>query len=211
LAARWSRGPVNAAQLRVTHSRLSLRSSSAGQELLHFFFSEGAMELVIDPKQTTLADAQSILRSHVRTGAVCPCCKQFAKVYRRKITSTMALGLVQVHKYFENYPDGWLHVRSFLSDRRSTASLIALGGGEFGKLVHWSLVEAMPGDRSDGAKHNGFYRITEKGHLFVQGEITVPRYVYIYDSRRLGFSEELISIHEALGDRFNYEELMGRL
>ena len=36
----------------------------------------------------------------------------------------------------------------------------------------------------------------------------VPSHAELYDNRLLGFSDEQISIHDALGKRFNYTELM---
>jgi hypothetical protein len=43
----------------------------------------------------TLAEAQDWLRERLPDGAKCPCCTQFAKVYRRKINSAMAWQLIE--------------------------------------------------------------------------------------------------------------------
>ena len=44
----------------------------------------------------TLGGARDWLRDRVEKGAKCPCCGQFAKVYRRTITSGMARALFMI-------------------------------------------------------------------------------------------------------------------
>ena len=46
----------------------------------------------------TLADARDELRDLVNDGHRCPCCTQFAKVYRRKIHSTTARELIGFYR-----------------------------------------------------------------------------------------------------------------
>lgn len=55
----------------------------------------------------------------------------------------------------------------------------------------------------------GLYRITEQGRAFAQGETRVPKFIIMYDEELLGFSDgDNTTIQEALGDDFNYRELM---
>ena len=76
------------------------------------------------------------------------------------------------------------------------------------------MIESMPMDRDDGSWRNGHYRITEHGCKFVEGSISVAKYVYLYNQMVYGFSDgtkyprEYTTIHESLGDRFSYQELM---
>ena len=80
---------------------------------------------------------------------------------------------------------------------------------EYSKLKHWGLIEEANGKLDDG-NSNGFWRITPRGREFVMG-LRIPRYIYLYDGKLLEVSEgETIDIRTALGDKFNYEELMSQ-
>ena len=67
-------------------------------------------------------------------------------------------------------------------------------------LVHWELIE--PGE------NRGEWRVTPKGARFAKGLIRVPRFCYVYDDKREGFSKDSTDIHEANADTFDYDELM---
>jgi hypothetical protein len=74
--------------------------------------------------------------------------------------------------------------------------------------VHWNLIASVGGNRADGCKHNGHWRITERGEQFVKQQILVPSHVYLYNGKFQGYSQESTSILQALGKKFNYNELM---
>ena len=149
----------------------------------------------------TLAEARRAVTAGLDDGVECPCCGQFAKVYKRKLNSFMAYALIVLRNHAVRSDNQWVHIRA-LSLR------VAAGGGELAKLCHWDLIEEMPAQREDGSRHAGFYRITARGLSFVNGETSVPRHVFIYDNGVRGFSDERTTIREALGDKFNYSELM---
>lgn len=160
-----------------------------------------------DPNRTTLAMAKAWLRAQVNDGAHCPCCTQFAKVYKRKLNSSMAYVLVLV----DRYPGSdWLHVPSYINSQVSHAGVAAAVRGDWAKLTHWGLLEEQPNqERADGSSRVGYYKITERGRLFVQCQLRVDRHIWLYDGRPLSRpGGPTVSIIEALGDRFNYAELM---
>lgn len=144
----------------------------------------------------SLAAAREWLRDRVDKGAKCPCCGQFAKVYRRKITSPMARVLIAMYRHD---PTGWVYLPE-----------LGLSRGDEAKMRYWGLVEPMPDSvRKDGSSRVGIWRLTALGRLWVQNSARVPKYVRIYDGRCLGFDDsEMASIVDALGTRFNYSELM---
>lgn len=146
----------------------------------------------------TLDAAREWVRDMARgEGARCPCCDQFAKVYRRTITSTMAHALV--HLYHAR--GTWVHVPSHAG--------IAAKGGDHAKLAYWGLAEQLSGPAEDGNPHQGRWRITDAGAAWVNGATRVPRYVYLYDGKPVAVPcDETLSIHDALGTRFDYLELM---
>ncbi len=148
----------------------------------------------------SLHEAQERLRKQIENGARCPCCRQYAKIYKRKLHSTMARGLM------------WLCSRS--GDRRNWVNYAADGprwlqskGGTLATMEHWKLIEPLTND-DDAKRTSGIWRPTELGWKFAHGETTVPKYAYIYDNRALYFSTEYISVEDALGSKFDYKELM---
>jgi hypothetical protein len=145
---------------------------------------------------TTLEEARAWLRERIDEGEKCPLCTQFAKVYRRKITSPMARGLIKQYRLA-----GVDYVHS--------AELVKSETHEFSQLSWWNLIEECPDAvREDGGRA-GWWRISERGRQFVLYRIEVPKYAYIYDGRVLRLdTDETVSIVDALGTRFNYRELM---
>ena len=102
--------------------------------------------------QAPLAEAQAWLKGRMEAGAVCPCCGQFAKVYKRTITSSMAFALVLVYRYFRSNR-GWIHVPSYLAELAKNGA--AVRGGDWAKLRFWGLLAPMPTVRADGSDRAG--------------------------------------------------------
>lgn len=146
------------------------------------------------PLTTTLQDAKNWLLARVDKGALCPCCGQYAKVYRRKINSGMARSLI--HMYRIN-GKGWVHVRAIGAQSR-----------EEGKLAYWGLVEEQVGTGLHGGRA-GYWRVTDAGENFILNGKLVPKYARVYNGRVLGFDHsEMVGIKDALGTKFSYEDLM---
>lgn len=144
----------------------------------------------------TIAAGKSWLRSVLDKGAACPLCGQHAKLYKRKINSGAARGLITMYHL---YGRDWGHLPS-------TATLSRLGG-EFARLALWGLVEEATEKRPDGGRA-GYWRLTDKGIAFLKGQLHVPTYALVYNGRSFGFEGNAVSIKDALGTKFNYEDLM---
>lgn len=138
--------------------------------------------------------------------AICSCCGRMAKVYKRTITSSMAQSLIRLHKMSDCFdPKPYVHIRNItLGDSRLAA--------DFAKLRYWSLITEKEKDpEQTETRTSGLWQITPRGIAFVRGEIPVSRYAVVYEGRCLGFEGETAwKIRDALGERFNYEELMRR-
>jgi hypothetical protein len=128
-------------------------------------------------------------------GVHCPCCGQFAKVYRRTITSSMARSLILLYR--AGGTTEWVHGPTILGGLRA----------DEGKLRYWGLLQESAERRDDGGRA-GYWRVTGKGARFVNGQLKVPAYAFIYDSELQDFDGPRISIRTALGTRFDYDELM---
>lgn len=142
----------------------------------------------------TLGEARDLLRTLVPKGHECPCCRQFAKVYRRKIHSRMAYDLIRI---WRTEPDGWFHM----------PTVLGINGGDTAKLVYWGMMEEESERREDGGRA-GWWRLTDDGRAFANNVVRVPKYALIYDGRCIGLRGEPTSIIDALGDKFDYRELM---
>lgn len=111
------------------------------------------------------------------------------KVYRRSLNTGMTRALIAIVKEHLRSND-WVDIRT-----------IAVRGGDYGKLVHFGLLEA-----GDGA---GFWRPTQLGIDFVLHKKAVPRAAYVDRGRCIGLDSEKVSVVTALGKDFDYNELMG--
>ena len=166
-----------------------------------------------DPSSfTDLESAKKWVQENLRQGVQCPCCGKLAKVYKRKLNATMAYALVRIYMYFKANPsEPWLHVPEFLVRVKGDSTI---AGGDVAKLRYWGLLDAKS-DLSrdqlpDGAERMGYYRLTDLGKRFVEGNIAVPRCVYLYNQLLLRTSDDLATIREALGSRYNYDKLLNR-
>jgi hypothetical protein len=124
-------------------------------------------------------------------GMYCPCCGQYAKLYRRKLNSGMAKALIALA---EEGAD-WVDVTGL-----GRAAQQLLHHLEYTKLRFWGLIEKHPTAKTS------VWRVTERGREVLQGA-RLPRYVFVYDNRVQSVSESTTTLHTALGDHFDYSGL----
>jgi hypothetical protein len=143
----------------------------------------------------TLGDTRDWLRRRLEDGEHCPCCTQFAKVYRRKITSTSARALITMFRAGAQYEPK--HLPTVLGRKQADET----------KMAYWGLIQEESAQRSDGGRA-GWWQITELGVEWIHGRVAMPRYARIYDGRCLALVGEPTTIQDCLGTRFNLSELM---
>lgn len=146
----------------------------------------------------TLGEARDLLRTLVDEGHACPCCTQYAKVYRRKVHVSMAVGLISLFRMFG---------REFGDLQAARKERGATDNREESKLRYWGLVEEEPTLRPDGGR-SGWWRVTSLGEEWVRNSAAIPKYARIYDGRCLQLLGESVWITDALGTKFDYRELM---
>ena len=130
-------------------------------------------------------------------GGHCPCCDRWGKVYPRSLNETMARSLIWLAHHSSN--EDWVDI-----PQRGPRWLVR--SNQLPTLRWWKLVERL--DTEDKTKkHSGFWRATEKGILFAQNRLAVPKKVYTYNAEVEGFSDELITIINCV-DSFDYSEVM---
>lgn len=153
----------------------------------------------------TLQEARERVAAALDEGIRCPCCIQFAKRYRRKLGSGMARWLIAL--YLAGAHDAWVHVSEAGAMMKRGGSTVRTG--DYAKLRYWGLVTPSP-KREDGKSSSGLWRLTERGIAFVRGQLEVRRCAVVYANELQGFEGPLINIRVALGDEFNYDDLMAR-
>jgi len=155
--------------------------------------------------ELTLAEARRTLEAAGAKGSTCPCCDQFVKRYSRPLNATMARSLLWLVKTAG--PDcAWIDVGA-------TAPAWLLRTKELATTRHWELIEERPREQDPevvrGRKRtSGFWRPTSKGVAFARNELRVPSHVVLYNNQVEGWSKDEIGITDALGEHFNYAELM---
>lgn len=133
----------------------------------------------------------------------CPVCERYAKYELRPINSTQARALIWlVFKYREfGCGDIWIDV-----PREAPSWLTKTN--QHTTLSKWGLIERS-GNSNTTKKHSGNWRPTQLGCDFVDGKVTIPYKVCIWDDQKIGEVKEQISIYEALGTGgFDYKTIM---
>ena len=147
-------------------------------------------------KQTntlTTAKAEVFAGMQKSKGVICPCCEQKVKLYKRQITSSMALQLISLGKI---KTVDYTHVEKWRSN--VTLDGGTMGGGEHSRLQLWGLIETCG---------NGLWRITRDGREFAFGQGTVPKFTRVYNNTFLGFDGPQVSIKDCLGSRYSLQLL----
>lgn len=145
-----------------------------------------------------LGDARAWLREQVTArGGRCPCCSQFARVYRRRIAARMARDLVVMHR---TAGDSWFRI----------PDVLGYPGGDAAKLRYWSLIDPETEESTDGNRRTRF-RVTGRGREFIHAGRTVPKYALVFDGRLMGLDDsELVTITDCLlGGGFVLADLLG--
>jgi hypothetical protein len=145
----------------------------------------------------TLEETRRWLWTRLADGEHCPCCGQYAKIYPRQITSSMAHKLILL---FKMHGFEWFHLPTSLAK-------LGIPARDEAFLKFWKLIEEATEKREDGGRA-GWWRVTGPGKLFISNILTVPRYAMVYDNHLLHYQGDNISIKDALKKKFDYEELM---
>jgi len=147
---------------------------------------------------TTVGSVKKFLRDNYTEGARCPCCGQVVKLYKRSITSSMAYGLIlMANAKDERGGDPFLHVEDFFKSKNIPSSI----RGDIPKLTMFGLLMSP----IDG---KGIYGVTPLGFDFVNGVYKAPAYVEVYNNKVIRTSDKMVTIQQALKNKFEYQKLM---
>ena len=146
-----------------------------------------------------LDTARDAVIQAVTTGRAiqCPCCDRRVSRYRRRIHAEMAKFLCDLVRLTFEKEQEWIHV-----------DLLRPKNGNYSMLRLWGLAEPSS-KRTAYANAHGLWRVTPEGLRFARKACTVSKYLFLWNGRVIGRSEDQVTIHDCLGTRFSYAELMG--
>lgn len=167
----------------------------------------------------TIPNARAEIQRRARDGLRCPCCEQWVKVYRNPFRWSAALVIAELMRVQRKdlCLGAYFHLPTLLEQTdwsryglkpRAVAALRGGGGSVVSPLLDWALIEKQPGERGDGDWRSGYYRLMPAGIDFADAARKIPKYVYVYDGRTLGFDGPDISIRDAARLRFDYDAVM---
>jgi hypothetical protein len=157
----------------------------------------------------TLEQARAVYRERVGDGTRCFCCSRYGKIYKRSITSAIALALIALYHHNRKNPNIWVHAQTYLAEfyKEQPALSARVRGGDYAKTRFIGLLEAREGNVKRPT--SGYWRITEQGMKFVLGEIKVPGHIVLLHGKSIEWPyDKMIDIREALRTPFDYERLM---
>lgn len=169
---------------------------SSCTKLFDFICNE-IISLENQPEQLfeTIAQAKSYLKENHEKGVKCPCCDQMVKLYHIKLGSNMAMFLISLVNLYQTY-NRPIHYKECKFESRN-----------YPFLQHWGLAHTNISETPD-KKTSGLWMPTERGINFVNKMIKIQSTALIYNNKCFGFEGENITIEEALGNKFNYNELV---
>lgn len=157
------------------------------------------------PSSTSVLAARVWAELNLEEGVICPVCNQHARIYKRRLHSSMAAGLIYLCRYFETYRDArWVHAEELFRIVPHARSF----RGDFAKLRFWGLIRHRDPNFGGERRNNGDCRITSDGIAFVHRRLLCPSHVTLYANQVLAVATTLVDIRRVLGQRFYYPELL---
>jgi hypothetical protein len=134
---------------------------------------------------------------------ICDRCDQDVVLHKRSVSGLDASRLIRLYNISNQNPEReFFHLREFFQKGYNPS-------GDFAKLEHMHLIIKRPMDPRDRSKkYSGYWKITDKGKLWVEGKLTIPQYTHFFDAKVYGFSGKEQSIKDRLGKKFHYGKLM---
>lgn len=158
-------------------------------------------------RDTTLREIQQYLEHGKHSpDTFCPACSQKYQVYRRNISSSIAIMLITAYRL--GGTEKFVHVKRLSKILLLEFGINCTGGGDFAALRRWKLIEERPLRHDEDKKNSGWWRVTERGERFVLGKIRLKKYAIILKSRFLGLEGDFVSIKDCLKKKFSYRELL---
>jgi hypothetical protein len=127
-----------------------------------------------------------------------------AKFTKRRLTRKMSLCLVFIYKHYryaENVKETDYFPKKVLLQYLINFPQITKS---FNDLIYWDLIAPMPISSSEVKYKRGWYCITENGMKFIQKEIGLPKYAFVYNKKAY---EHQTNPYYLITDLINNEDL----
>lgn len=144
----------------------------------------------------TVEEAQAYINENREEGVECPCCGHKSKVWEKPLIGTAVADLIRLVRFWEKNGVP-AHISEFTTQRSN-----------FYTLSYWGLIMKGEVEVDNKKRSSGYWVPTIKGGDFVEGKITIPSIAATYNNKLVEFRGRQIGVKEALGKKFNYEELM---
>tara|TARA_R110002153_G_scaffold33326_3_gene100659 strand:+ start:17575 stop:18324 length:750 start_codon:yes stop_codon:yes gene_type:complete len=129
-------------------------------------------------------------------GTRCPCCSQYVKEYKRKLSKNMAKFLQslvfqsELAKGKSTSGSGWVHFKK-----------CEYGSHDYPYVSDFGLAERHPDKQ-------GYYRPTQLGILFAFGKADIPKHIYTYNGKVTGEENARIKIEDIKFERFDLDSML---
>jgi len=100
---------------------------------------------------------------------------------KRKLTRNLAICLIFVYKHYRHTEN--VLITDYFPKKVFTHYLKDFPNitKHFNRLKYWDLIQQMPTSPTEVKYKKGWYGITENGIAFIQQEIGMPKYAFIYN------------------------------
>lgn len=149
----------------------------------------------------TIQEAKKYLMDNWEQGVKCPCCNQNVKLYKCALRATIAIALIKTYQIMERENKTWVHIMQEVKP----------ANGNYAKLRFWGLLAPKGDIPENDTKARCYWSVTDKGRDFLQGRISVPSHILVFDNQKFGSLDGTTDIKQALGKKFSWTELMGDL
>lgn len=136
---------------------------------------------------------------HFKTGATCPFCGKFGKVYQRLINFGMVQILCHIRWAIETEkPEGdWIMVTRFLKDFSAAYNTV-----EYSKLKHWNLLDGNIYCRK------GLWKLTQEGYDWTDGKTQIQSKIFIFGDECIGYGGDKVYMHDVIGKKLRWDEII---
>lgn len=135
----------------------------------------------------------------------CPVCGRFAKVWRRKIHASIAAWLVALYR--AGAGTRFVHIDEVMPYLPPALRAKARSSSDYCIIKYWGLAFQDAANQGDDKKVSGKWRLTQDGWRFARGEMSIPKYAYVFDDKVLKFDGDDVFIKDCIGNSFSYNEL----
>jgi len=153
------------------------------------------------PSPITYDLIDDTLKRAMKKGTYCSHCGQYVKEYVKPLGAPIARFLIRLYRAHQHFGDDRFFTTRELFPRDNKASTEGV------VARYWDLIEVADATNSGGAPV-GAYRLTVDGRRFVQGLHYVKSHARTYNGELLELDGNMVNIQDALGKKWNYDELM---